>query len=147
MNTDSSPPRSSAYYTLTLPTMANQSSPLDYMFRFAITVVDDGVDNADVSFTVDANPALANTVTTASPPQPFPPTVYQFDRGDTVNVVVVQADYFIKGTLTIKSFNTDIGQFCNNRKNFFLDVTYGRDETDVHTAQGLFALTPISADS
>ena len=143
---DTSPPVSKTLHGLKLPTQSRTSSTNDdYMFLLEYEIVNDGVNNNDISFTVTLNPKREQKDQGGSPPPtPFPPTVYKFEDSDSVNVVIVHMDYFIKGTVSIQTFATAAGQFCNNRKNFFHDLMYGPNENDSYDIQGLFELELLS---
>ena len=66
---ETSPPTSTVVYGLKIPSQSrNNRTNDDYMFLLRFEVIDDGIENGDVSFTVQLNPAREKNC--SPPPSP-----------------------------------------------------------------------------
>ena len=142
---ETSPPTDKVVYGLKMPSVGNNgsnSTSQDYLFLLKFVVINDGIENSDVSFTVNLNPSAERK--SSSPPEPPPTEVYNFDDGNTAMVSFSYLEYFVTGEITIKTFSSPIGQFDKNLKNFFLDLKYGPNPSEIHDIEGFFELEMLT---
>lgn len=110
----------------------------DTFFTFHFNIRKTG-NKVEVTFTLALNPELSGNEALSSPPAP--PETYTFGRDQRCTFEHVTPEgYYAKGTLQIISFNTPIGQFDDNHKNFLFNIETGYADDTPHGIKGLFGL-------
>lgn len=128
-----SPPLSSETRLFNVP----DGDTSDVIFTFNFDIEKTGVKN-NVSFTLDLNSKLNVNEGQCSPP--VDPAVYTFDANGSCSFNHQIEEYYVKGNIKIISFNTPVGQFDNNSKNFLFDIATGISSNPPHCIEGLFEL-------
>ncbi len=141
---ETSPPIAVEYRKIYMPVTSDDEEDLtDVHFILKFQITPDQFGNLTIVMKVELNPALQQTGAMASPPIP---QEYTFDKMDQCSFVyTTPEEYYIQGNITVKAITAPNGQFDNNTKNFFFDVTFGKVSDAPHAVEGLFLLMDLAA--